>query len=159
MKSPEILNPRRFLTEIPDFGGDSLINHPEPEGNFGNFPRAEGPREISKISRRRGVISANPRQNQEFLLNSGFCTSFAISKYRSTLPWFPGVSIFSKYVGIQLSQSSTCIIVQNTIFNTNNLTIILQVSKITNSTRFLQNTIYNINNLPNMSQVSKLFNI
>ena len=104
-----------FLTEIPDFGGDSLRNHPEPEGNFGNFPRAEGPREISKISRGRGVISANPRQNQEFLLNSGFCTSFAISTNRSTLPWSPGVSIFSKYVGIQLSQSSTCLIVQNTI--------------------------------------------
>ena len=94
-----------FLTEIPDFGGDSLRNHPEPEGNFGN----------SKISRGRGVISANPRQNQEFLLNSGFCTSFAISTYRSTLPWSPRVSIFSKYVGIQLSQSSTCLIVQNTI--------------------------------------------
>ena len=62
----------KFLTEIPDFWGNSPRNHPEPEENFGNFPRAEGPREISKIFRGWGVISANSRKIQEFLLNSVF---------------------------------------------------------------------------------------
>ena len=36
----------KFLIEIPDFGGNSLRNYPEPEGrpegNFQKFPRASG---------------------------------------------------------------------------------------------------------------------
>ena len=32
----------KFLTEIPDFGGDSLRNHPEPKEYFRNLRRARG---------------------------------------------------------------------------------------------------------------------
>ena len=32
----------KFLIEIPDFGGNSRRNHPEPEGNFQKFPEGEG---------------------------------------------------------------------------------------------------------------------
>ena len=91
----------KFLIEIPDFGGNSLRNYPEPEGIFGNFPRAEGPREISKNSRGRGVISANSRQNQQFLINFVFYTSSALSKRTSLLCWPAVVSIFCTFVSIQ----------------------------------------------------------
>ena len=111
-------------------------NYPSPSGIFRNFLRAEGPREISKNSRGRGVISANSRQNQEFLINFGFYTSSALSKRISHLCWPAVVSIFCTFVSIQGYQSSTRVIVQNTIFNINSLTNILQVSKIANSSRF-----------------------
>ena len=116
-----------LLIEIPDFGGNSLRNYPEPEGIFGNFPRAAGPREISKNSRGRGVISANSRQNQEFLINFGFYTSSALSKCKSHLCRPAGVSIFSTCVRIQVNQSSIRLIIQNTIFNINNPTNMQQV--------------------------------
>ena len=83
------------------------------------------------------MISANHRQNQEFLLNSGFCISFTISTFKSRLCWPAGVSIFFKCFGLQDNQSSIRLIVQNTIFNINKLTIIQQVPTITNSSRFV----------------------
>ena len=33
----------KFLIEIPDFGGNSRRNHPEPEGNFWKFPEGRRP--------------------------------------------------------------------------------------------------------------------
>ena len=36
-------NRETFLIEIPDFGGNSRRNHPEPEENFWKFPEGRRP--------------------------------------------------------------------------------------------------------------------
>ena len=119
----------KFLIEIPDFGGNSRRNHPEPEGNFQKFPEGEGD------------FCEFPTQNQEFKINSGFYISSTVSKCKSHLCRPAGVRVFSTRVRIHVNQSSTRDNVQNTILTINNPTNMLQVSKITNSSRFVQNTI------------------
>ena len=76
----------KFLIEIPDFGGNSRRNHPEPEGNFWKFPEGRRPEgNFQKFPEGEGDFCEFPTQNQEFKINSGFYISSTVSKCKSHL--------------------------------------------------------------------------
>ena len=76
---------------------------PSPRKNFGNFPRAAGPREISKIfPRARGDFGEFPKKSGIFI------------KFWFVIPCYflhINLSVFSKCVGFHCNQSLTRLIV------------------------------------------------